>query len=327
MQDESPSALQRLSIFIHGRTGTKLRSRQQSDLSEVFENTCSSPIPIQSLIKKSLSKTAKGSSIIRRDDSVVITKNGKIVSVRSNREQNKAKRDGVYYPNRATNRSSGASEKGEEKTKENGMDVIELESQLENGFSTHQDGSTLMKFSKSETSFGQHNEALDDLYDTEFNSLESNRESNEIEGINISIQNFDDDDGTDFEDNGAESSGIIENFGETTTKKTDLGENSLLKQPPALDSMEKLIKNDFTCDTSPEKNLTNLLPCKSTDVVFKVPFLRCPSQEHLDIPSSIQRSASDLDIKSRNDIPQYKRRWTFSKDSKPQFRKKKTIDQ
>ncbi|KAL5007113.1 hypothetical protein ScPMuIL_015919, partial [Solemya velum] len=329
VQADSPSALRRLSVFFRGRLGT----RRASDLSEESvqksrSSVSSSPLPFQSLIKKSLSKTARGSSVIRRDGSVVITKNGKIVSVQSDRAHSK-----VYYPSEANDQFSEVSQT-DAATKENEMDIIVMKPLMENGYSKLQDESSAMKFSKSETSFGHHNEALDDISDTEIDSSKTNMELNGTESIHICIENVPHENNEDkksenifFGDVPYENSGDKKSetffFGETTIKK-DLEQNCFLLNPLSPDSKNRLTKSDVFLETSPREKATNLSPSKSTEAIFKVPLLRCPSTEHLDIPLSIQRSASDCDLKSRGCMPQYTRRWTFSKDSRPQLRKKKS---
>ncbi|XP_071157701.1 uncharacterized protein [Mytilus edulis] len=89
LHDSSPGPLRRLSTMIHASfRGSRHGSRRNSDESihslRLGRNSVASPTTLSShkLIRQLTSKTAKGSSLIRRDGSIIMIKNGKIISMR-----------------------------------------------------------------------------------------------------------------------------------------------------------------------------------------------------------------------------------------------------
>ena len=86
IHDSSPGPLRRFSTMIHASfRNSRNSSRRNSDESvhslRQSRNSVTSP-SIQSshkLIRQLTSKTAKGSSLIRRDGSIIMIKNGKII--------------------------------------------------------------------------------------------------------------------------------------------------------------------------------------------------------------------------------------------------------
>ncbi|KAL4222842.1 hypothetical protein ACF0H5_018882 [Mactra antiquata] len=92
-ESDSPSIIRRLSTLLH--TSFRWSTRQSFDGSSLnslhLTRTASSTSHSHTLLRRATSKTAQGSSIIRKDGSVIITKNGKIISVR--RDVDSIKRD------------------------------------------------------------------------------------------------------------------------------------------------------------------------------------------------------------------------------------------
>lgn len=88
LHDSSPGPLRRLSTMIHASfRGSRASSRRNSDESihslRLGRNSVTSPsASSHKLIRQLTSKTAKGSSLIRRDGSIIMIKNGKIISMR-----------------------------------------------------------------------------------------------------------------------------------------------------------------------------------------------------------------------------------------------------
>ncbi|KAK3603656.1 hypothetical protein CHS0354_017372 [Potamilus streckersoni] len=91
---DSPGIIRRLSLLLHSsfKHSARMRSwsRRNSDGASSTSSlkisrsnaSCSSPTQTHTLLRRATSKTAKGSSIIKKDGSLIITKNGKIISVR-----------------------------------------------------------------------------------------------------------------------------------------------------------------------------------------------------------------------------------------------------
>ena len=92
---DSPSIIRRFADMLHNSfRSSRFNSRRNSDdtsshgsvrLSRKTSVSPSGTSPTHSLLRRATSKTAKGSSIIRKDGSIILTKNGKIISVRPDR--------------------------------------------------------------------------------------------------------------------------------------------------------------------------------------------------------------------------------------------------
>ena len=73
----------------------------------------------------------------------------------------------------------------------------------------------------------------------------------------------------------------------------------------------KIARSDLSLFKDEKSGLTKISSTKSQQNMLR-PFTRLPSVEHLDLPVSLSRSASDTDMKSKSAVLTH-RRWTFSK--------------
>lgn len=110
MHDSSPGPRRRISLFINSVRASHRGSRMGSDdslshyslhsLNKAHKTNKASDSSTHKLLRKLTGKTAKGSSIIKRDGSVILVKNGKIVSMREDvrRRNPSGDLDDVFLP-------------------------------------------------------------------------------------------------------------------------------------------------------------------------------------------------------------------------------------
>lgn len=264
IHDSSVSGpLGRFSVFLNSvkiqPNQSSRRGSAESQISaRISRNSTASNISSHKLLRKVTSKTAKGSSIIRRDDSIILVKNGKVVSVREDAAFKKSSSDDVFLPSPgskfkflpSSNSSANSSlnvlpECDGEKTShanQNGhINVAETDTKGDNSYTPLLD-----------TDLEQSYEEIDVSKEIVFNpgnSPEKNEADNmECEKLILSISD--------------ESAAL-------------LGQNL-----PRTRSETNLTSNVFNFEFPDSCKKTH---AKSLDNIYSLPLVRIPSNEHLDI--------------------------------------------
>ena len=335
---DSPSIIRRFSTLLHSsfmstRNSTR-RSSEASSVNSTLPRNASTSSPTHTLLKRATAKTAKGSSIIKKDGSLIITKNGKIISVRQDR--NAIKRDQSFSGFDGVDRhtTNGVSKSLSEinvarsdrieltpllhrqRTRDTSCNSISSQS----SFCGHRDGAhnfhaSLSKIeSVDETECIPENDHGSERYPARKKSREvtSPIEMETVYNYSPSIKSD--------EDDVFVKSPITINC---NSQELDL---NTLSVKPNIRQKGQLSKSDMRLDKPPEQGSGNTLKepfsdtdkskSKSSDLVFTIPLLRCPSVERLDLPpTAIPRCSSDATAlrKLKTESPLYKRRFLMKK--------------
>ncbi|XP_045168470.1 neuromedin-K receptor-like isoform X2 [Mercenaria mercenaria] len=340
---DSPGIMRRLSTMLHSsfrssRLSTQRNSEDCSSLNSVhLSRTTSVSSPSHTLLRRATSKTAKGSSIIRKDGSVIITKNGKIISVR--RDMDSLKRDKSFsgFEDVKARHTNGLS-KCYSEVNMTDKGTVELSPLLKTnnnigGYKSPR-RSPLTSRDNVNTKFGHTSLTKIDSVDeteTEFNEnrlrLPQRQLSRPSQSMTILPRE--------------ETSPSIhsqENLSNSPSVKSDLDDvfvspvptiyssqegmlNSMSLQPVIKDK-KKLAKSDNQLDEIESLDASTISKSKkslskSSNVVYKVPLLRYPSVEKLDVPSQIPRCSSDASSIPKLGLPRsalHVRRWFSNKN-------------
>lgn len=336
---DSPSLIRRFSVLLQSsfRSSRLPAYRNSEESSSVSSAHTSRPASVSSpshtLLKRAMSKTARGSSIIRSDGSVIITKNGKIISVRrdmdcikrqktfngfdekflSSRPQNGVSRSvsdknitenkiraelrpllQFAYHTRGSSAPNGSVHSSNEscnlKLGHQSLTKIESLDEIDNDINTCRSKPVLpavVKRSKSSASFSAFPFDADTMLLT---SLETRDHSPSIK--------------SDLDDVFVATPIIITSTDTSLyisstdqTSQENMLNSMCLK--PLFKSKNKIAKSDMQLDqtaedtTSPLFDTKNKNISKSSHVVNKAPYLRCPSIERLDVGSIMPRCSSD----------------------------------
>ncbi|KAJ8313838.1 hypothetical protein KUTeg_008399 [Tegillarca granosa] len=263
----STGPLGRFSVFLNSvkiqPNQSSRRGSAESQISaRISRNSTASNISSHKLLRKVTSKTAKGSSIIRRDDSIILVKNGKVVSVREDAAFKKTSSDDVFLPSPGpklkflpnSNSSANSSlnvlpECDGEKTShvnENGhISVTDTDVKGDNSY-TPLLGSDLDQSYEDEDSPKVENISKDIYFNLD-NSLEKN-EADKAESERFMLSE--------------ETSALLGQKIPRTQSETNIATN--------------VFNFDFpdTCTQTHAKSLDN---------IYSLPLVRIPSNEHLDI--------------------------------------------
>ncbi|XP_060574844.1 melanopsin-like isoform X4 [Ruditapes philippinarum] len=317
---DSPGIIRRLSTMLHSSfRSTRLSTHRNSDdcssLNSVhLSRTTSVSSPSHTLLRRATSKTAKGSSIIRKDGSVIITKNGKIISVR--RDIDSLKRDKSFsgFEDMKTRHTNGLSKSFSEldmneKRKIEFSPLLKANNNLGGQRSPRR--SPLTSRDNVNSKFGHTSLTKIDSVDeteTEFNDNRLRLPQRQMSRPSQSLTILP----------GEETSPSIhsqENLSISPSVKSDLDDvfvqspepvvfssqegmlNSMTLQPVVKDK-KHLAKSDNQLDDINSTESSDIKKSKkslsrSTNVVYKVPLLRYPSVEKLDVHSQIPRCSSD----------------------------------
>lgn len=333
---DSPGIMRRLSTMLHSsfrstRLSTHRNSEDGSSLNSVYlsRNTSVSS-PSHTLLRRATSKTAKGSSIIRKDGSIIITKNGKIISVR--RDVDSIRRDKSFsgFEDIKDRRSNGMSKSFSELHMTD-MEKVELSPLLNIKYSHR----SLSSRDKTSAKFGHTSlTKIDSVDETEVVEHHGNRLHPPQRQLSRHSQSL-----TVLP--GEETSPSVlsqENNSNSPSVKSDLDEvfiqtpvivtsssqegmlNAMPLQPVTKDK-KNISKSDNQLDEREAiESAANLKDrpslAKSSNIVFKIPLLRYPSVEKLDVPSQIPRCSSDASSiqKLSPRSPLYIRRWLSNKN-------------
>lgn len=315
---DSPSIIRRLSTMLHSSfRSTRLLSRRMSDTSSQnsprMSRSWSTSSPTHTLLRRATSKTAKGSSIIRKDGSLIITKNGKIISVRRDTDAVKRDRSFSGFEDMKIRNKNGVTKSLSEL---NVNDTIELTPLLSRNLQSVSSASpacntpTRMKFSHTSL--------------TKIDSVDENEGDSQQQGNRLKIPGR-------LDRQLSQSSDAVVNCAREVTQPKILTPSDRSNSPSIsvksdsddvfVQSPDKLNptyhSQDGLLDTMPlkpvlkdsyqiarsENNLDSAEKAadkktkpkvnSSTNISYQVPLLRYPSVEKLDIRTSIPRCSSD----------------------------------
>ena len=318
---DSPGIIRRLSTMLHSsfrstRLSTQRNSDDCSSLNSVhLSRTTSVSSPSHTLLRRATSKTAKGSSIIRKDGSVIITKNGKIISVR--RDVDSLKRDKSFsgFEDMKTRHTNGLS-KSYSELDMNDKRKIEFSPLLnsKNNLGVHRSPrhSPLTSRDNVNSKFGHTSLTKIDSVDeteTEFNDNRLRLPQRQLSRPSQSLTNFPREETSptiQSQDNLSISPSVRSDLDDVFVQSPEpvifSSQEDVLKSmslQPVVKDKKKLAKSDNQLDDIHDsrealdirKNKKSL--SKSSNVVYNVPMLRFPSIEKLDVCSEIPRCSSD----------------------------------
>lgn len=343
-EGESPSILRRFSTILHSsfrssRLSTRRNSEYSSQTSLHTLRTASVSSPTHTLLRRATSKTAKGSSIIRKDGSVIITKNGKIISVR--RDTDSVKRDRSFggFEDLKT-RHNGVSKSLSEI---NAVDNIEMSPLLKvkkkrsPGYSPNSSSENFIK------NFGHPSlTKIDSVDENEIEAKGNNlrpperhlskksRSLSEITGEEGSPSVVSQDNKSYSPSVKSESDDVFVQSPVIITFGSQEGMLNAMPLTPAFKDHSRIAKSDMQLDTqNSTEHLTRKQKgkvAKSSCSVHKPHVLRYPSVERLDVQSPIPRCSSDASTIRRlmPKSPLYVRRWLSNKAVDKEQTKNKT---
>lgn len=288
--------------------------------------------PTHSLLRRATSKTAKGSSIIRRDGSIILTKNGKIISVRP--DTSAMQRDRSFQKLNDTRQEEGKSKSLTDinSLKQGDIEITPLLVRTSDALrsSTSLSSRPSSIHSSSSRIFHSSLTKIDSVDETEQSASQTENElkppTNRSVKAKLSIKEHKDKqsgikNSTNIDTNGpeletdlclpsspvtikvfsddTESTSYTSGYKTKTSLKNAKSENALLELTSAAEN-----------DTRSKVNMS-----KSSNDVFTVPILRYPSVERLDTQVVSTRRSSDA-IAVRKLAPRsplYKRRWLSNK--------------
>ncbi|XP_052800848.1 mu-type opioid receptor-like isoform X2 [Mya arenaria] len=333
---DSPSIVRRLTTLLHhsfkNSRHSLRKSSENSSLTSIYR--CHSPLvssPTHTLLRRATSKTAKGSSIIRKDGSIIITKNGKIISVR--RDIDRMKRDKSF----------------------NGFDDLRIKPAKEVSRSLSEinmltkERIELMKLRKSDDSinssflsppvvqngfsFGHSSLSKIDSVDETESDPYAKRNKDKPHTSDKSQYHQDCTDMMHVSQTDS-TAPLLDPSPSVVSQSSDNVFIEASTKPGSHHSQDCLINNTPFEVTLRDKQYLSKSACcldsetnakeekdehvsKSTDVIFRVPLLRCPSIERLDSPMCIPRCSSEAVVAINNlqtRSPLYIRRWRSNKN-------------
>lgn len=319
------------SSFRSTRLSTRRNSEDGSSLNSVhLSRNASVSSPSHTLLRRATSKTAKGSSIIRKDGSIIITKNGKIISVRRDIDSIKRDRSFSGFEDIKVRKSNGISKSVSEihmtdKEKVELSPLLNIKPMRKSPLSSKENmcskfgHTSLTKIdSVDETEVEQHGNRL---YPPQ---RQWSRQSKSLivlpgEETSPSIHS---------QENKSNSPSVKSDLDEVFIQTPELlaynsqeGMLNAMPLEPFVKDKKKLSKSDNRLDEiDPSQSAANIkdskVLAKSSNVVYKVPLLRYPSVEKLDVPSQIPRCSSDAASihKLVPRSPLYVRRWLSNKN-------------
>lgn len=303
MHDSSPGPRRRISLFINSMRASQRGSRMGSDdslshyslhsLNKAHKTHKTNDSSTHKLLRKLTGKTAKGSSVIKRDGSVILVKNGKIVSMREDvrRRNTSGDLDDVFLPN-----SSPIVEKYKNGTRppltrqpnlnvlyENSSERVELGDLKENG-TAH----ALMCRSISEEDLKSSYKRSVDKVNSSFQNIEiliseaPNLEHNQLEKECPHCKRL------------------------STFKPLEnrCVHGMFLSSPNAI---KRSRSDTIRISSDNQSEETMQLLSKSDQNVYKLPLLKSPSLERLKMHAQMNGTASDSEINVT--VPLYTRRW------------------
>ena len=359
---DSPSILRKFSALIHSSFRTRFTSRRNSEetsgpgsASQSRRASISVPgvSPSHSLLRRATSKTARGSSIIRKDGSIILTKNGKIISVRPDNGTIKREQSFQgYLDTKDRNENNVPKSKSDININKHGgtnafphLPRVLLSASSMSSLdhyraapTTHSSSSRL--YHSSLTKIDSVDEAAETVNVNAGNELKppkagvcilpvKSKSSNCVESEiddDASSKLLDDKMYFDTQDNylsdtSAGSSQVIINV---ESDDSIAGSVPLLKKKnnTALKSAksENGLDHELFSDDQKRAKKSIINISKSCNDMFSVPMLKCPSLEHLDKRGSL---VEKLVEKSVSSSPMYKRRWLSNKTIQDDFTKKK----
>lgn len=312
---DSPGIIRRLSIMLHSSfRATRLSTRRNSEdgisLTSVhMSRKTSVSSPSHTLLRRATSKTAKGSSIIRKDGSVIITKNGKIISVRRDADSVRRDRSFSGFEDMKARQTNGVSRSYSERNiiDKDRVDLIPL-LKIRNSVSR----SPLSSNENVNSKFGHTSlTKIDSVDESEIESqdnkllpperqLSSQSQSLTLlprEGSSAPILP---------QRNKSNSSSVKSDLDDVfiqspvrITYNSQEGMLNAMPLQPTIKAQVKLAKSDMQLNIDISASASNkagsnaLSPSKSSNVVSKVPLMRYPSVEKLDVQFGIPRCSSD----------------------------------
>ena len=339
---DSPGIIRRFASMLHNSfRSTRPNSDETSSHGSVPQSRKASitgTSPSHSLLRRATSKTAKGSSIIRKDGSIILTKNGKIISVRP--DNTAIKRDHSFQ-------GYGGTEKGIENgipksksdiniVKRDGV-WVELSPLLPGAVSsprssklsldysrpssTHSSSSKLYHSSLGKIDSVDETEIVNDHKVNELKppeirtgiSLTKSRplgKDQELANYDYSNSSLDETKGFNLSKNYLDdtcdvSSPVIINIESDDWVHGSMSQTKLNKSVLKSSKSETVLDQESVIDS--QKNAKSKMHAsRSYDDVFTVPVLKCPSLERLDRPILYDEMTTRKFIPS---YPVYKRRW------------------
>ncbi|XP_062574419.1 melanopsin-like isoform X2 [Saccostrea cucullata] len=303
IHDSSPGPRRRISLFINSMRGSHRGSRMGSDdslshhslhsLNKVHKTQDSST---HKLLRKLTGKTAKGSSIIKRDGSVILVKNGKIISMREDvrRRNTSGDLDDVFLP--STSPSSEKYKNGTRPplTRQPNLNILyESNSERVDISQVKQNGSAAMCRSISE----------EDLK-SDRNSLEKSNAS--APNIEILLSEAPDDV---EKHNGDGECSQCQRLSTFKPLENHCPHGLFLPSPQTI----RRSRSDTIHQSDQQEDTTRLLS-KSDHDVYKLPTLTSPSFERLKTHAHTNGNISDSEINVN--IPLYTRRWLKNNSGK-----------
>lgn len=343
---ESPSLIRRLSTMLHSSfRATRFMSRRDSDASSQnsprMSRSMSTSSPTHTLLRRATSKTAKGSSIIRKDGSLIITKNGKIISYRHDADSVKRDRSFSGFEDLENRRNTNGVTKSLSELRIG--DRVELTPLLKrndgvSSISSPTSGSsTPPRMKYSHTSLTK----IDSVEENETNDSQPAGNRLNIPASKLDRQLSQSDTAVALLPGGATKPAIVapseKSNSPSVSIRSDLDDvfiQSSEKLNPVYHSQDGLLntmpltpvlkdsnqiarsENDLDKDSELAEKVTKIPASNSsTNIAYKVPLLRCPSIEKLDTPTSIPRCSSDAGSirKLQPRSPLYIRRWLSNK--------------
>lgn len=334
---DSPGIMRRLSTMLHSsfrstRLSTHRNSEDGSSLNSIYisRNTSVSS-PSHTLLRRATSKTAKGSSIIRKDGSIIITKNGKIISVR--RDVDSIRRDKSFsgFEDIKDRQSNGMSKSFSElhmtdKEKVELSPLLNIKYSHRSPFSSRDN--TCTKFGHTSLT------KIDSVDETEVVEHHGNhlhppqrQLSRHSQSLTI-LPREETSPSVLSQENSSNSPSVKSDLDEVfiqtpviVTSSSQEGMLNAMPLQPVTKDKRNISKSDNRLDEreakEPAANLKDRQSlAKSSNVVFKIPLLRYPSVEKLDVPSQIPRCSSDASSiqKLSPRSPLYIRRWLSNKN-------------
>lgn len=328
---ESPSIIRRFSTMLHSSfRSSRLSTHRSSDCSSQNSlhtlRSTSVSSPSHTLLRRATSKTAKGSSIIHKDGTIIITKNGKIISVR--RDIDSIKRDTSFggFEDLKT-RHNGVSKS---LTEINAVDNVELSPLLQvtkkrssPGHSPHSSSENFYKNfgHTSLTKIDSVDETETECKDNKLRPPESHSSRN---SQSLLFPGEDTSPGILSQENKSNSPSVKSDLDEVfiqspviITFGSQEGMLNSMPMTPVCKEAKKIAKSDMQLDIESKeksgKEMKNM--SKSSHNVQKIPVVRYPSVERLDVQSFIPRCSSDASTirKLLPKSPLYVRRWLSNK--------------
>lgn len=355
---DSPSIIRRFADMLHHSfRSTRFGSRRNSDdtsshssvhLSRKTSLPPSGASPTHTLLRRATSKTAKGSSLIRKDGSIILTKNGKIISVRPDRTAVHRDRSFQGFADINSRKENGISKSLSEINvlKRGGVELAPL---LARANPSTRSSRSLSNHSRPSSAHSSSSK----LYHTSLTKIDSVDESEnciDCRDNKLKLPNAQGNSSTAKPNSltklseGATRNSSSSSYHGLTCPEIEHPDDECMPSSPVVITIESdnsepnfIIPNFIVRDKSNKitgklkssksenmlqkveassvnenKSKTNI--CKSSDDVFTVPVLRYPSVERLDV-KVVTRSSSDASITRQiaPGSPLYKRRWLSNK--------------